>query len=122
MTFGQKWVKILIIPSFQLKFDDITVTLSLIVLSRIFFKKLLLNGEGGVVATPSTLPLSNFRAKMVGPIWKIFSWADVPRMSLYRQKFSLQKKPLTIGGLKFHKMLLMSHSNKTVMNIGYYYH
>ena len=30
------WVKILIVPLFQLKFDDVTVTLSLIVLSWIF--------------------------------------------------------------------------------------
>ena len=29
----KKWVEILIVPSFRLKFDDITVTLSLIVLS-----------------------------------------------------------------------------------------
>ena len=38
MIFGQKWVKILIIPSFQLKFDDVTVTLSFIVLSQIFLQ------------------------------------------------------------------------------------
>ena len=35
---AKKWVEILIIPSFQLKFDNITVALSLIVLSRIFYK------------------------------------------------------------------------------------
>ena len=34
---AKKWVKILIVPSFWLKFGDVTVTLSLIVLSRIFF-------------------------------------------------------------------------------------
>ena len=33
MAFGKKWVKILIVRSFRLKFDDLTVTLSLIVLS-----------------------------------------------------------------------------------------
>ena len=33
MVFGKKWVKILIVLSFQLKFDDGTVTLSLIALS-----------------------------------------------------------------------------------------
>ena len=38
MIFGQKWVKILIVPLFWLKFDDVTVTLSLIVLSRIFLQ------------------------------------------------------------------------------------
>ena len=38
MIFGQKWVKTLIVPSFQLKFDDVTVMLSLIVLSRIFLQ------------------------------------------------------------------------------------
>ena len=38
MIFGQKWVKILIVPSFQLKFDDVTVMLSLIVLSRFFLQ------------------------------------------------------------------------------------
>ena len=40
MAFGQKWVKILIILLFRLKFDDVTVTLSLIVLSLIFFHKI----------------------------------------------------------------------------------
>ena len=33
---AKKWVKILIIPSFRLEFDDVKLTLSLIVLSRIF--------------------------------------------------------------------------------------
>ena len=33
----------------------------------------------GVVATPSTLPLSDFRAKTVGPIFKIFSWTDTAK-------------------------------------------
>ena len=84
MLFGQKWGKILIVPSFQLKFDDVTVTLSLNVLSRYFYKltlilftsyqnllrlnvifmvrkigQLLLNGGGGgggVVATPQHSP------------------------------------------------------------------
>ena len=42
MVFGKKLVKIIIAPLFQLKFDDVTVTLSLIVLSRIFFNKLTL--------------------------------------------------------------------------------
>ena len=37
MIFGQKWVKILIILSFRIKFDDATVTLSVIVLSQTFF-------------------------------------------------------------------------------------
>ena len=27
MALGQKWVKILIVPLFRLKFDDVTVTL-----------------------------------------------------------------------------------------------
>ena len=36
MIFGQKIGQILIIPSFWLKFDDIAVTLSLIVLSKFF--------------------------------------------------------------------------------------
>ena len=34
--FVIKWVKSLIVPSFLLKFDDVTMTLSLIVLSSIF--------------------------------------------------------------------------------------
>ena len=38
MIFGQKWVKILIVPSFRLKFDDVIVMLSLIVLSRLFLQ------------------------------------------------------------------------------------
>ena len=38
MIFGQKWVKILIVPLFRLKFDDVTVKLSLIVLSQIFLQ------------------------------------------------------------------------------------
>ena len=42
MVFGQKWVKILIVPLFRLKFDGVTATLSLIVLSRNFFDKLIL--------------------------------------------------------------------------------
>ena len=73
---------------FSLKFDGVTVTLSLIVLSRNFYKVTLilshfmlkfvkiechLDGQkkgqcllnGG---PPSTLSLSNFRAKTVGPI------------------------------------------------------
>ena len=40
MIFAIKWVKIRIVPSFWLKFDDVTVTLSLAVLSgniEIFF-------------------------------------------------------------------------------------
>ena len=98
---SKKWIKILIVPSFRLKFDDVTVTLCLIVLSWNFFanspwyyltsyqnllrlnvifmvRKIdqpLLNGGGGGrgwLPPPSTLPLSNFRAKAVGPIWKIF--------------------------------------------------
>ena len=44
--------------------------------------ELLLNEGWLPPPPPSTLPLSNFRAKTVGPIWKIFSWTDVPRMSL----------------------------------------
>ena len=39
---AKNWVKIIIPPLLQLKFDDVTVTLSLIVLSRIFFNKLTL--------------------------------------------------------------------------------
>ena len=35
---AKNWVKILIVPTFQLKFDDVNVTLSLIVLSSIFLK------------------------------------------------------------------------------------
>ena len=43
MVFGQKWVKILIVPLFQLKFNDVTMTLSLIVLIVMnFFYKLTL--------------------------------------------------------------------------------
>ena len=38
MIFGQKWVKILIILSFRIKFDDATVTLSVIVLSQTFLQ------------------------------------------------------------------------------------
>ena len=97
-----KWVKIPSVLSFRLKFDDVTMTLSLIVLSRMFFgnvsryyftpQQILLRlshlhgwknrsifspwggggggeGKGEIVATPSsTLSLSNFRAKTVGPI------------------------------------------------------
>ena len=37
---AEKWVKILIVPSFWLKFDDVTVRLSLIVLSRSFLRNL----------------------------------------------------------------------------------
>ena len=33
MVFGQKMGKILVAPSFRIKFDDVTVTLSLIILS-----------------------------------------------------------------------------------------
>ena len=36
MICGQKWVEILIIPSFWLKVDDVTVSLSFIALSRIY--------------------------------------------------------------------------------------
>ena len=87
--------------------DDVTMTLSLIVLSRILFheftlvlsysipKLLRLNvifmvrnigkkkvhGRGGLPPPPpSTLRLSNFRPKTAGPIRKIFWWKDVPRM------------------------------------------
>ena len=35
---AKKWVKILIVPAFRLKLDDVTVSLSLIVLSRFFYK------------------------------------------------------------------------------------
>ena len=42
MIFGQKWVKILIVPWFRLTFDDVTVTLSLIVLSRFFYELILI--------------------------------------------------------------------------------
>ena len=38
MIMAKKWVKIFIVPSFQLKFDDVTVTLSVIVLSRFFLQ------------------------------------------------------------------------------------
>ena len=84
-----KIFKILIIPSFWLIFDDVTVTLSLVVLSCIFFHKLTFVlsysiakvvkiechlhaqknrlkkslGRGRVVATLNTLPLSNFRGR-----------------------------------------------------------
>ena len=37
---AKNWIKILIIPSFRPEFDDVTVTLSLTVLSRIDFYKL----------------------------------------------------------------------------------
>ena len=30
----------------------------------------------------NTVPSSNFRGKMVGPICQVFSWTDVPRMRL----------------------------------------
>ena len=39
LFLANKWVKILIDPAFQLKFDDVIVTLSLIVLSQMFFSK-----------------------------------------------------------------------------------
>ena len=119
----KKWVKILVVPSFRLKLDDVTVTLSLIVLSWFFFtnlswyyltscKNLLwLNvifmvkdrstfaqwGWLPLPPPPSTLPLSNFRAKRVGLIWKIFSWADVPRMSL-QAKIFWEKLEKPVGG------------------------
>ena len=38
MVFGQTWVKIILVPLFLLKLDDVTVTLSLIVLSWIFLR------------------------------------------------------------------------------------
>ena len=41
-VLGPKWDKIFIIPSFWLKFHDVTTTLSLIVLSPNFFHKLIL--------------------------------------------------------------------------------
>ena len=41
MIFGQKWVKILIVPLFQLRFDDVTVTLSFIVCHEYLFTKLI---------------------------------------------------------------------------------
>ena len=39
---AKKWVKILIVQSFRLKFDDVTVTLSLIVFSLFFYKLILI--------------------------------------------------------------------------------
>ena len=42
MVFGPKWVKILSVSLFRLKFDDVIVTLPLIVLSRLLFHKLTL--------------------------------------------------------------------------------
>ena len=112
-----KIFKILIVPLFWLTFDDVTVTLPSVVLSGIFVTnsalyfltpyqnllrlnvifmvrkigQLLPNGGWAWLPPPSTLPLSNFRAKTVGPIRKMFSWTDVPRMSL-QLKISLQKK------------------------------
>ena len=92
MVSGQNRVKIVIVP----QFDDVTVMLSLIILSRIFFTNspwyyltpcqnlLRLNVifmvrkigkkevHGGWLPLPITLPLSNFRAKTVCQIWKIF--------------------------------------------------
>ena len=44
-----------------------------------------------IATPPSTLHLSNFRAKTVGPIRKIFSWTDAPRMRL-QQKICLEQK------------------------------
>ena len=35
---AKKWVKVIIVPSFRLQFDDVTVTLSLIVLSQFFLQ------------------------------------------------------------------------------------
>ena len=54
--------------------------------------QLLLNGGGGGDGCylPAPSSLSNFRAKTVGSIFKIFSWTDAIRMSL-QLKFSLQK-------------------------------
>ena len=42
MIFGHEWVKILIVPSFRLKFDDITVMLSLILFSPYFGERILI--------------------------------------------------------------------------------
>ena len=40
LLLAKKWVKILIAPSFRLKFDEVTLKLSLVVLYIIFFYKL----------------------------------------------------------------------------------
>ena len=101
--------KSLFVHHFGLKFDDVTATLSLIVLSSNFFAVYMyldttkfsdqilsrLNGifvvrkigqfllSGALVAALlSILLLSNIRDKKVAPIGKIFSWTDSPRMCL----------------------------------------
>ena len=84
MVFGQKNRSKSLL--FQLKIDDVvfdrivmnfflyylTPYQNLLRLNVIFMVRkigqLLLSGGGEVVATPSTVPLSEFRAKMIGPI------------------------------------------------------
>ena len=61
MIFGQKWVKILIVPSFQLKFDDVTVTFA----KKLFpFLRKLVKTCWGVASTPPP-PLGHWRVKKI---------------------------------------------------------
>ena len=111
--------KILIIPSFRLILMTSLWRCLWLLLSRIFFHELTLvlfysipkfvkiachlhgwkigkkKSMGGGVATPSTITLSNFLAKTICPIWKIFWWTDASRMGI-QLKILFQIKALPI--------------------------
>ena len=60
---------------------------------------------GAMVATPpSTIPLSYFRDKTVGPIWKFFWWTDAPRMRL-QPKILFEIKALPIPEKNYKNLL-----------------
>ena len=90
MIFGQKWVKILIVPSIRLKFDDVTMTLSLIVLSQFFYKLTLIISYFMPKFVKIKLHLHGQKNRSTFAQWwvdgrsdqKICSRTDVPRMIL----------------------------------------
>ena len=99
MVFGRKWVKILIVPLFWLKFDDVTVTWSLIVLSGIYF----INLRWHYLTPFQNFSRFNviFMVRKIGQLFKIFKILIVPSFWLTFDDITVTLSLAVLSGILF---------------------
>ena len=118
MAFGQKMGQIHTVPSFWLKFDDVTVTLSLIVLSWIFFT----NSPWYYLTSCQYLLILNviFMVSKIGQLFNIFKILIILSFWLMFDNFTVTLSLIVLSWIFFTNLPLYyptSHQNLLRLNV-----